>query len=65
MTSQMKKSQQSKKMKQNNFLTVFIEQEMYLQNPPLKTDKFIDYCKKRGVKTTKEELEFLKKMNMI
>lgn len=61
MTSQMKKSRQSKKMKQNNFLVDFIEQEMYLQNPPLKTDKFIEYCKKRGVNTTKEELEFFEK----
>ena len=52
-------------MKQNNFLTVFIEQEMYLQNPPLKTDKFIDYCKKRGVKTTKEELEFFEKEKLL
>ncbi|MBU0578731.1 hypothetical protein KJ628_01985 [Patescibacteria group bacterium] len=48
-------------MKQNNFLVDFIEQEMYLQNPPLKTDKFIEYCKKRGVNTTKEELEFFEK----
>lgn len=61
MTSQMKKSQQSKKMKQNNFLADFIEQEMYLQNPPMTTDKFINFCKRRGIQTTKKELEFFKK----
>ena len=65
MTSQMKKSPQSKKPKQNNFLADFIEQEMYLQNPPLKTDKFINYCKKRGVNTTKEELEFFEKEKLL
>lgn len=65
MTLPMKKSQQSKKPKQNNFLADFIEQEMYLQNPPLKTDKFIDYCKKRGVNTTKEELEFFEKEKLL
>lgn len=61
----MKKSEQLKKPKQNNFLADFIEQEMYLQNPPLKTDKFIDYCKKRGVNTTEEELEFFEKEKLL
>lgn len=65
MISQMTKSQQSKKAKQNNFLADFIEHEMYLQNPPLKTDKFIDYCKKRGINTTKEELEFFEREKLL
>ncbi|MFA5747420.1 MAG: TOPRIM nucleotidyl transferase/hydrolase domain-containing protein [Candidatus Paceibacterota bacterium] len=41
-----------------DFLQDFIEGEKYLQNPPMKTDEFIDFCKKRGIQTTKEELEF-------
>jgi len=57
----MKKSRQSKKSKQNNFLNDFIEKEMYLQNPPMTTDKFIQFCKKRGIQTTKEELEFFER----
>lgn len=61
----MKKSQQSKKPKKNNFLNDFIDQEMYLQNPLLATDKFIDFCKKRGIQTTKEELEFFKKEKLL
>ena len=65
MTSQMKKLRQSKKPKQNNFLADYIEQEMYLQNPPLKTDKFIDYCKKRGVNTTIKELAFFEKEKLL
>lgn len=61
MSLPMKKSRQSKKSKQNNFLNDFIEKEMYLQNPPMTTDKFIVLCKKRGIQTTKEELEFFEK----
>ena len=57
MTLLMKKSKQSKKSKQNNFL----QKETYLQNPPLTTDKFIEFCKKRSIQITKEELEFFKK----
>ena len=57
----MKKSQQSKKPKQNNFFNNFIEKEMYSQNPPMTTDQFIDFCKKRGIQITKEELEFFEK----
>jgi len=41
-----------------DFLQDFIEGGKYLQNPPIKTDEFIDFCKKRGIQTTKEELEF-------
>lgn len=61
MSLPMKKSQQSKKPKQNNFLNDFIQREMYLQNPPMTTDKFIVFCKKRGIQTTKEELEFFER----
>lgn len=59
----MKKSEQSKI--QNNFLQDFIEREMYLQNPPIEMDKFIDFCKKRGIEATKEELEFFEKEKLL
>lgn len=52
---------QKLKPKQKSFLSDFIVQEMYLQNPPMVTDKFIDFCKKRGIYTTKDELEFFEK----
>ena len=61
MTLPMKKTRQSKKPKQNNFL----EKEMYLQNPPLAMDKFIEFCKKRGIYTTKKELKFFEKETLL
>lgn len=51
--------------KQNNFLQQYIENEMYLQNPPLTTEKFIDFCKRLGIYTSKEELEFFEKGNLL
>jgi hypothetical protein len=48
-----------------NFLQDFIEGEKYLQNPPMKTDEFIDFCKKRGIQTTKEELEFFEREKLL
>jgi hypothetical protein len=59
----MKKSRQS--TKRNNFLQDFIAGEMYLQNPPIETDKFIKFCKKRGIKTSKDELEFFEKEKLL
>jgi hypothetical protein len=61
--TQMKKSRQSKK--RYNFLQDFIAGEMYLQNPPIETDKFIKFCKKRGIKTSKDELEFFEKEKLL
>jgi len=49
----------------NNFLKDFIEGEKYLQNPPIKTEEFIDFCKKRGIQTTKEELEFFEREKLL
>lgn len=46
---------------QEGFLKKFIEEERYLQNPPLRTKDFIDFCEKRGVNTSEEELEFFEK----
>ena len=65
MDLQMKKSEQLKKQKQSNFLVDFITQEMYLQNPPMTTDEFINFCKKRGIHTTKDELEFFEKEKLL
>lgn len=61
----MKKSRQSKKQKQDNFLQNFIQEEMYLQNPPMETDEFVDFCKKRGIETAKDELEFFEKEKLL
>ncbi|MDR0900960.1 MAG: hypothetical protein LBM26_04800 [Methanobrevibacter sp.] len=47
------------------FLEMFINEEMYLQNHPLEAKKFIDFCKKRGIKTSKEQLEFYEKEKFI
>ncbi len=65
MVLKMKKLQQLKKPKQNNLLNDFIQREMYLQNPPMTTDKFIDFCKKQSIQTTKEELEFFEKEKLL
>lgn len=50
---------------QENFLNKYIEEELYLQNKPLKTDKFIEFCKNRGVITTEGELEFFEKERLL
>jgi hypothetical protein len=54
-----KRSEQLKKP--NDFLQDFIEGENYLQNPPMTTDEFIEFCKKQGIQTAKEELEYFEK----
>lgn len=38
---------------------------MYLQNPPLPTQEFIDFCKKLGISTSEEELEFFEKEELL
>ena len=49
----------------DRFLLRFIENEYYLQNMPLDTDKFVDYCKKRGVDTNEKELEFFEREGLL
>lgn len=34
----------------SEFLKYYIETELYLQNSPMNMKKFIDFCKKRGIK---------------
>jgi hypothetical protein len=46
---------------QENFLKRFIEEERYLQNPPLKTKDFMEFCRKRGIDIKEDELEFFEK----
>jgi hypothetical protein len=43
------------------FLERFIEMEQYQQNSCLSVNKFIEYCKIRGIETNEQELEFLEK----
>ncbi|BDZ67939.1 TOPRIM nucleotidyl transferase/hydrolase domain-containing protein [Methanobacterium ferruginis] len=50
---------------QEDFLRRFIEEERYLQNKPLKTKEFIDFCLKRGIKTNEEELEFFEEEGLL
>ena len=50
---------------QKSFLRIFIEEEKYMQNYPLKTKEFIDYCKKRGIETNEKELEFFEKEGLL
>jgi len=38
-----------------------IHQEAFYQNFPLEVDKFIDYCKKRGLNVDRRYLEYLEK----
>lgn len=44
-----------------DFLTNFIKEEKYLQNPPLETNKFIEFCRIRGIETDRKELEYFEK----
>lgn len=47
------------------FLKKFIEGEIYLQNPPMRTKDFIEFSKKRGIITNAEELEFFEKKGFL
>lgn len=49
----------------DGFLLRFIENEYYLQNRPLDTCNFIDYCKKRGIDTNEKELEFFEREKLL
>jgi len=55
------------KLNQSNsdFLSKFIREEKYLQNHPLETNEFKKYCKKRGIITNEEELEFFEKEKLL
>lgn len=48
-----------------DFLRKFIEEEKYMQNKPLKTKEFIQFCKERGIETNEEELEFFEKEELL
>ncbi len=63
MDSQHQKLEQLKKP--NDFLQDFIEGENYLQNSPMTTDKFIEYCKNLGIQTSKKELEYFEKEKLL
>lgn len=49
----------------NEFLKYFIRKEKYLQNPPLETSKFIDFCSKRGIVINENDLESYEKENLL
>lgn len=43
------------------FLKYYLENELYLENPPLEMTKFIEFCNKRGVNINEDILEKLEK----
>ena len=49
----------------SNFLSKFIKEEKYLQNPPLEANEFINNCRKRGIITDERELEFFEKEKLL
>ena len=49
----------------NEFLKGYIENEKFLQNEPLKTKEFINFCEKRGIYTNESELEFFEKNKLL
>ncbi|MDD4205946.1 MAG: hypothetical protein PHH55_07710, partial [Candidatus Delongbacteria bacterium] len=48
-----------------NFLSHYINEKMYIENPPLETEKFIKFCEICGIITSKEELEFFEKKELL
>lgn len=48
-----------------NFLSKFIREEKYLQNPPLEANEFESNCKERGIITDERELEFFEKEKLL
>ncbi len=48
-----------------DFLKRFIEKEQYQQNSLLSVDEFISYCKKRGIETNEQELEFFESEGLL
>jgi hypothetical protein len=57
----MKNSNQSN----NDFLERYIREKKYLQNSPLETNEFVNYCKKRGIETDEQELEYFEKEKVL
>jgi len=53
------------KQSNNNFLSKFIREEKYLQNPPLEASEFINNCKERGIIISEGELEFFEKEKLL
>ena len=49
----------------NNFLSKFIREEKYLQNPPLEANEFENNCKERGIIINGGELEFFEKEKLL
>jgi hypothetical protein len=45
-------------------LTNLIENEFFICCPLLKTDHFVDYCKKRGVEISSDRLERLEQLGL-
>ncbi len=45
----------------SEFLKYYLENELYLENPPLEMTKFIEFCNKRGVNINEDILEKLEK----
>ncbi|WP_298535293.1 TOPRIM nucleotidyl transferase/hydrolase domain-containing protein, partial [uncultured Methanobrevibacter sp.] len=45
----------------SKLLRYYFEKDLYFQNPPMIMKKFIDFCKKRGVKIDQSKLEELEK----
>jgi hypothetical protein len=48
-------------MDKNDLLKIYFDKELYLQNPPLSTSKFIKYCGQRGLNIKERDLEHLEK----
>ena len=50
-------------MKKNN-LKYLLENEFFITCQPLSTDRFVSYCKERGIHTSKEQLEQFEKLGI-
>lgn len=48
----------------SKLLKYYFEEEVYLQNLPMKMDKFIKFCRQRGIKINKNTLEELEKRKL-
>ena len=48
----------------SKFLRYYFEKDLYLQNPPMNMKNFINFCKKRGIKIDKSNLEDLEKKKL-
>jgi len=47
------------------FLDYIIANEMFIVCPPKSTDRFVDFCKKRGINTSRKQLEKLEKLGVL